>query len=492
MTLENRPSSNSDGSTRSGLFETIAAAVADAPAGNSAEAWARTTAGVVAMLLCLQLVTGILLAFYYVPSTDTAHTTVTYVEKVVASGAWIRSLHHYGSQWLTLILVLHIGQLLWRESYFRRPVGWFASILLLALVLAGGATGFSLPWDVRAFFATKITENMAAGLPVVGPNLRQWLLGGSHISPATLARFFAIHALVLPTLVLFVACARLFVLRDPGPSEQNAEPRYHPDWARAQFTRNMISAGLVFLALALFAVRYHAPFGPPAESADATYLPRPGPQFLWLFELLKLLPGSIASVVGTAFPGLVLLALASLPFVGHWFTGKSSRNPIPVLYLLVLVFVAGLTAATYIQDARDPQVRDQLARQAEEEKNFLAEPFQPKRLLSAEEIEKALAKPSPSPVSTSQTLPAKGDPPQSYIANCAQCHGFRGEGTALFPKLLGVSSKPRRTMDDLIKLLDDPVAYGLRPPMKSFAGKLTDQEKQEIAAWVGTLPAKKR
>jgi cytochrome c553 len=254
----------------------------------------------------------------------------------------------------------------------------------------------------------------------------------------------------------------------------------------------MISAGLVFLALALFAFRYHAPFGPPAESADATYLPRPGPQFLWLFELLKLLPGSIASVVGAAFPGLVLLALVSLPFVGGRITGKSFRNLIPVLYLLVLVFVAGLTAAAYIQDARDPQVRDQLARQAEEEKNFLAEPFQPKRLLSSEEVEKALAKPSPSPTSTGQTLPAKGDPPQSYIANCAQCHGFRGEGTALFPKLLGVSSKPRRTMDDLIKLLDDPVAYGLRPPMKSFAGKLTEQEKQEIAAWVETLPAKKK
>lgn len=472
-------------------FEAVAAAISDLPASNSAEAWLRTTAGVVAILLCLQMFTGLLLAFYYVPSSDAAYTTIEFVEKIVPSGAWIRSLHHYGSQWLSVALLLHIGQMLWRESYLRKPVGWLAAIVILGLVFAAGATGYSLPWDERAFIATRITENVAGRLPVVGSNLREWILGSRHISPATLARFFAVHALVLPSFTLFVLAIRLSISRGSAGAQQETSTQIDRDWLRTQLSRNMISAGSVFIALSFFALRYHAPLGPAVGAADANYLPRPGPQFLWLFEMLKLLPGSLASLAGTIFPGAVILALASLPILGERVSRKSNKI-IPGLYLAVLCIIAGLTAIAYRQDFADQRVHDQLGLQTQEEKNFLAEPFQPRRILTTEEIESAAAAPSLQPNSNTQAAPAKGDPPQSYVTNCAQCHGFRGEGTALFPKLLGVSQKTRRTPDDLLRLLDDPVAYGLKPPMKSFAGKLTDQEKQEIVNWVTALPSKKR
>ena len=127
-------------------------------------AWARTTAGVVVMLLAVQLLTGVLLAFYYVPSAESAHTTVSYIEKVLPAGSWLRAVHHYGSQWLTLALVIHLAQMFWRATYRRRPVAWMASVMLLMLVLAEGATGYSLPWDARAFFGTRVAEGIAGGL----------------------------------------------------------------------------------------------------------------------------------------------------------------------------------------------------------------------------------------------------------------------------------------------------------------------------------------
>jgi ubiquinol-cytochrome c reductase cytochrome b subunit len=467
---------------------------ADKPA-TLTQAWLRTTAGVVTLLVCLQLITGLLLAFYYVPSSESAHTTVSYVEKVVQAGAWIRALHHYGSQWLTLALVLHLAQMIWFRSYLRRPVGWIASVALLGIMLAEGATGYSLPWDVRAFFATRVTESMVGGIPIVGQNLRQWILGGSQISPATLMRFFAFHAIFLPAFVLAVVVSRYFIFREP--SQTGDDSTAGNSWRMIQFTRNTISAGAVFLALAVYALFHHAPLGPPADTADMGYLPRPGPQFLWLFELLRLLPGNLASVLGTALPAAVLLALASLPFtaesINRRFRSGSAPRLIASLFFLVVLMVAALTAAAYIQDARDPLLREELARQAQEEREYLLQPFTPLRLDSTGEANTAAVAPSPTTPSLTQiNLPANGDPPQSYISNCAQCHGFNGEGTALFPRLTGVSSKPRRTPEDLVNLLDDPRAYGLKPPMNSFANKLSPMEKLEIAQWLGTLKKRGR
>src|SRR5688572_8591453 len=164
--------------------------------------WLRTTGGIVAVLLLVQLLTGVLLAFYYVPSVDHAYTTVSYVEKVVSSGSWIRSLHHYGSQWLTLFAFLHVIQLFLNETYNLHRIQWTTAVVILALVLAAGGTGYSLPWDARAFFSTRVAEGLMAGLPFVGRNARFWLLGGSEISTLTLSRFFAVHVIVIPFFLL--------------------------------------------------------------------------------------------------------------------------------------------------------------------------------------------------------------------------------------------------------------------------------------------------
>lgn len=424
------------------------------------EAWARTTAGVVVMLLALQAVTGLLLGFYYVPSTESAHTTVAYIEKVVPAGSWIRSLHHYGSQWLTVALVLHLAQMFWRATYRRRPVSWMASVILLGLILAAGATGYSLPWDTRAFFGTRVTEGIAGGLPFIGSTAREWLLGGQEISPLTLARFFALHALIIPALTLAVLTARLFVFRERAWVSA-AEERRLEVWMHRQVARNAIAAGLVFVALAIYATKYFAPLGPAADSAEAGYLPRPGGQFLWLFQMLKYLPGRAASVVAVALPGLILFGLAMLPFLNPKPLRKVMAHPRrtvgAILFSLGFMLFTVLTILAYVKDATDPRIRAQLREQQAKELAFRNAPFTPVA------------------------------PPESYIAWCSSCHGIRGQGASGNPKLLGVGSKPRRSVEDVIGLLNDPIAYGLEPPMTSYTNKLSETEKREIAEWVAAL-----
>lgn len=409
-------------------------------------AWLDTTSGIVVMLLGVQFLTGIFLAFYYVPSIDHAYTTVSFIERVVASGAWLRSLHHYGSQWLSLFLFLHVARLFWNREYVERNTFWIASVVLLGLVMAAGGTGYSLPWDARAFFSTRIAEGLVGGIPFVGGNAKLWLLGGNQISTLTLSRFFALHAIVLPALIVAVLIWKRI------------------EWRNQQ--RNAIAAGVVFLALALWSMKFHAPLGPSTTEMTAEYLPRPGAQFLWLYQSLKYVPGGLGSIVGLVLPGIALALLISL----RWLRG--ARLIGGVILGGGLLLIAGMTAASYISDYRDPRIRQQLARQAVAE---AVAPFTPSVMNFSR----------PEPATNTATAPAP------YIKWCANCHGNNGEGAQQgplrHPALTGVGAKPRRTVDDIVGLLKDPEAYGLQAPMRSFSARLSESEMKEIAEWVVKL-----
>jgi ubiquinol-cytochrome c reductase cytochrome b subunit len=451
-------------------------------------AWARTTAGIVVLLLALQLFTGVLLAFYYVPSAESAHATVAYVEKVLSGGSWIRALHFYGSQLLPLALVLHLAQMLWRGAYERKPLGWLMSVLLFGLSMANGATGYSLPWDVRAFFSTRIAENITAGLPLVGEQARQWLVGGAEISTLTLSRFFALHALVVPSLLLAVACTRLFIFREPNswPGEAHRTP--FATWPRAQLARNAVVAGLSFAALAWYASKFPAPLGPPIETAPPGYLPRPGAQFLWLFQLLKFFSKTNASLVAFFLPALLLGTLALLPFVRASAPAaqRSRRRLGLIVFAFGVLLVAGMTFIAYRQDALDPRVREQLAKQAQKEAEFRNAPFTPQRTgasQSAAGAETAALSANATPTAGDQSA----QPPEAFRRNCAKCHGPRAEGKSIYPPLAGISAHPQRTVEDIVAIMNNPSSYGLEPRMPSFARKLSEEEKRAVAEWIVSL-----
>ena len=464
------------------------------------DAWARTTSSVVAFLLALQMLTGVLLAFYFVPSVESAHATVEYVEKVVACGSWIRALHFYGSQFLTVALLLHLLQMFLRGSYRRRPIGWLAAIALLALVMANGATGFSLPWDARAFFSTRIAAGLAGGLPLAAGAARAWLLAGTDLSTLTLSRLYALHVLVVPLLMLIVAVARVFIFRDtPATKQETTGLTVIADESRRAFMRGQIARGsiviaLVFLVLALVSWKYPAPLGPRAGDEATGYLPRPGAQFLWLFQLLKYFPSGAASLVATLLPALLLSTLALLPFLHGSKLGRfsplSPRKLGASVFVICFLLVAGLTAAAYIEDARDPRVGAQLAKQAAEETEFRNAPFAP-ILLSTNPgrpvAEQAISGQAAQPDGSSDDANAQASPPDAYTVNCAKCHGANGEGRSINPPLVGVSKRPDRTVEDIVAILKNPRAYNLDKRMPSFTGKLSEDEMQMVAEWIVSL-----
>jgi len=421
---------------------------------NSIRAWLETTSGIVAVLLLVQFLTGVLLAFYYVPSVDHAYTTVSYVEKVVSSGSWIRSLHHYGSQWLSVFVFIHVIRLFWSGAYAVNRIQWIVAVLLLALVMAAGGTGYSLPWDARAFFSTRVAEGLMAGLPLAGRMARLWLLGGNQISTLTLSRFFALHVLVIPALISVVVVWRLFRSQIAG----------------LLGSRDAIAAVVVFLALVLWALKYPAPLGPPVTEATADYVPRPGAQFLWLYQSLKYIPGGLGSIVGVVLPGMALTVLVLLPWL------KRQRLIAGSILGVGVVLMVLMTTASYLSDRRDQHTRQQLSRQAAAEEAWRREPFKPATITLAA-------------TSTSET--AAGTAPPMYMQFCANCHGPHGEGAQQgplrFPPLLDVHTKPRRSVDDIVGLLKDPTAYGLEPPMRSFSDKLTEEQMREIAEWIVKL-----
>jgi mono/diheme cytochrome c family protein len=248
----------------------------------------------------------------------------------------------------------------------------------------------------------------------------------------------------------------------------------------------------VFAALALYASKYPAPLGPAAEAAPPGYLPRPGAQFLWLFQLLKFFPRPVASLVAFLLPALLLAALALLPFtrkgrVAHASAHKRRRLGLAIFAASALL-VAGLTALARLQDARDPRVREQLARQAEKESEFRQAPFVPLRTGGAQTAGGTdTATPSSSNSAAPAAAPQAAQPPEAFTRNCAKCHGPRAEGKSIYPSLVGISTHPRRTVDDIVAILNDPRRYSLEPRMPSFAKKLSDGEKRAIAEWVVSL-----
>ncbi len=354
-----------------------------------------------------------------------------------------------------------------------------------------------MPGDARAFYSTRVAEGLVGGLPLVGQTARLWLLGGPVISTLTISRLFALHALLLPFLLLITINARLFILRErgrqtdaPHNSHDTAQAQHatsQHSWLRAQLARNAIVAGLTFAALALYAAYYPAPFGPRADAVPPEYLPRPGAQFLWLFELLKHTSGANAAFVGLLLPGLLLMLLALVPLI-HKSANTSSwpRRHVGALIIgLLCALVLGPTALALINDARDSRVRDQLARQSAAEATFRRAPFRPQRARTTD-----AAAPQATDTTNAQqpsTANTQTTPPATYTQHCAKCHGAHGEGVRPHPKLIGVATLPNRTVTDLIAILNDPAAYGLQKPMPSFATKLTDDEKRQIAQWLEEL-----
>lgn len=197
-----------------------------------------------------QLVTGICLALYYVPSPLSAHTSVAYIVKEVAGGSFLRSLHSYGSSAMVVVLVLHFLQTFFYGSYKgRRELLWISGCTLSLLVLGMTFTGYLLSWDQRAYSAGSVGTDIVGQVPFIGETLRLLLRGGTTMGALTLSRFYVLHILVVPGLIFAFVAIHVVLFRKAGAAGPVTEDPVKPSLPTEMFYPKQV---LIDMAFALF------------------------------------------------------------------------------------------------------------------------------------------------------------------------------------------------------------------------------------------------
>ena len=167
----------------------------------------------------LQAVTGVFLAMYYSPTPDHAYDSVQYIMDEVAFGRIVRGLHHWGASLMIIFVVLHMLRTFFMAAYkYPRETTWVVGVVLLLLVLGFGFTGYLLPWDEKAYWATVVGTTIAGSTPVIGGFILRIIRGGSELGAVTLARFYAVHIFLLPFLLTIFILVHVFMVIRQGIS----------------------------------------------------------------------------------------------------------------------------------------------------------------------------------------------------------------------------------------------------------------------------------
>lgn len=175
--------------------------------------WLFTLGSATLFIALNQAITGILLTIYYVPTPDHAYDSVQFITTEVTAGWLIRGLHHWGASAMVIVTVLHMLRVILHGAYkFPREVTWFTGVFLLIIVIGFGFTGYLLPWDQKAFWATIVGTKIAEVTPFVGESLLRIMRGGPELSAVTLARFFGVHVWFLPAALLALAGVHLYLI----------------------------------------------------------------------------------------------------------------------------------------------------------------------------------------------------------------------------------------------------------------------------------------
>ena len=191
--------------------------------------WLYTLGSAAAFIFMVQVITGALLAMNYVPSPDHAYDSVRYINEHVLLGHFVRGLHHWGASFMVVVVVLHLLRVYFMGSYkYPREVTWLVGIVLFLMVMGFSFTGYLLPWDQKAYWATTVGTNIAAQVPLLGPYIARLLKGGDELGATTLTRFYALHVLVLPILAGLFILIHLFLVIWHGISESPDRNRRRP------------------------------------------------------------------------------------------------------------------------------------------------------------------------------------------------------------------------------------------------------------------------
>jgi quinol-cytochrome oxidoreductase complex cytochrome b subunit len=281
--------------------------------------------GMTLFLFIIQVLTGILLLLYYRPTTDGAFESVQYIVTQVRFGWLIRSIHAWSANLMILAVFVHMFSVYFLKAYRKpRELTWISGILLLFIVLGFGFSGYLLPWNTLAFFATKVGTDMAGFVPGIGQWILVFLRGGNEVTGATLTRFFGFHVAVLPGLATLLLAMHLLLVQRIGMSvppklekaiaegrEQARTMPFFPNFLLRDMIGWYAALGLLGALAAIFPWELGTkanPFG----SAPAGI--HPEWYFLFMFQTLKYLPATVLSIPSELL-GLLLFGVAGAVWV---------------------------------------------------------------------------------------------------------------------------------------------------------------------------------
>jgi ubiquinol-cytochrome c reductase cytochrome b subunit len=311
-----------------------------------------TLGSAVLTVFLLQVVTGILQLFYYVPTVDHAYDSVNFLRTRVPFGWLVNGLHYWGANAMVVLIGLHVARVfVWGAYKHPRQLTWLFGIGLLLLAMGSSFTGAPLPWDQRGYWAAEVGTSIPGSVPVVGETIKRIMRGGEEMGQLTLSRLFTLHAAVLPAALLGLIALHLIAFRwfgSVGPwaaSERARKGFFWPD----QVFKDAVVGACVILALVGLSVFLPKPFSGAADPLDSSYLPKPEWNFLFLYEALKYFPGRLEPVGALGVPGFLVTLLVILPFIDRTPERNPLKRPIAMTGGFLLVAAIGvLTVAGYL------------------------------------------------------------------------------------------------------------------------------------------------
>jgi ubiquinol-cytochrome c reductase cytochrome b subunit len=398
-------------------------------------------------LFVMQAVTGMFLALYYAPTPDHAYDSLRFIETEIWFGSFIRGLHHWGASGMVIAIGLHMLQVFLYGAYKPpRELLWMVGVVLFIIVLGFAFTGYLLPWDQNAYWATQVGINMVGTVPLIGDWLAPVIRGGESLGALTLSRFFALHVLFFPAALVGLIMLHLFLLRRAGPAgpwrEGDTGPRGRRQsetfWPRQVYMDAVVMLG-TFAAVSILALTVPFPLADKADPSDTTFVPVPEWYFLFYYQLLKYVHGPLEPLATWILPAIFFLVLLCWPFLDR----NPVRHPVARPFAittgaLFLVMVFGLLAIS---------IRD---------------------LYAVPRIDPALAR--------GKALYAQ--------FGCSGCHRIHGEGGAVAPDLSFVADRrPEREWH--LKHFQDPAAVVPGSFMPKFP--LNEQQLHDLTSYMLSL-----